>query len=103
MNSSTVYLIRNQNSIEFTKKRDEIYTNKYLRGNNGIPDGADIDEMLPASAPNQYFNMEHNNKHYNLQRNGNISTTKKLISFNIDVTFCYMTKGVLYLFQYTRR
>ena len=36
-----------------------------------------IDNMLPASALNQYFNTEYNNYHHNLQKNGTISTSYK--------------------------
>ena len=36
-------------------------TKRYLRGNNVLPDGVDFDDMLPASAPNQYSDMEYNN------------------------------------------
>ena len=72
MNSYTGSVINNQNSIDYTNKRDEISTNKYLRENTGLPDGVDIDDMLPASAPTQYFNTEYNNEHHNLQINDNI-------------------------------
>ena len=57
MNSSTGYEPKNQNSIDYTKIRDEISTNIYLRENNGLPDGVDIGDMLPASAPNHYVNI----------------------------------------------
>ena len=62
MNSSTGSVIRNQNSIYYTNKRDEMSTNKYLRENNGLPNSVDIDDILPVSAPNQYVNMEYNNE-----------------------------------------
>ena len=58
MNISTGSVINNKNSIDYENKRDEISTNKYLRGNNGLPYGIEIDDMLPASATNQYVNME---------------------------------------------
>ena len=77
MNISTRSEINNHNSIDYTKKRYEISTNIYLRENNGLSDGVDIDYMLPASTLNQYFNMEYNNGHHNLQSNGKISTPKK--------------------------
>ena len=48
MNSSTVTFINNHNSIGYTNKRDEISTNRHLRSKNGLPDGVDIDDMLPA-------------------------------------------------------
>ena len=32
--------------------------------------------MLPASAPNQYANMEYNNEHHNLHSNGKILALK---------------------------
>ena len=74
MNSSTRSIIRNQNSIDYKNDRYEISTNKYWRLYNGSPDGGYIDDILPASAPNKYFNMEYNIKHHNLQSNGNILT-----------------------------
>ena len=61
MNSSTGSVIRNHNSIDYTKKRDETSTNKYLREKYWFPDGVDIDDMLPSSAPNKYVKMEYNN------------------------------------------
>ena len=75
MNSSNWYVIINHTSVDYTKKRDEISTNKYLRGNNGLLDVIDTDDMLLASVPNQYFNMEYNNEHHKLESNGNISTS----------------------------
>ena len=77
MNSPTGSIINNHNIIDFKNKRDKFSTNIYLRENNGLPDGVDIDYMLPASTLNQYFNMEYNNGHHNLQSNGKISTPKK--------------------------
>ena len=41
----------------------------------GLPDGVGIDNMLPASAVNQYLNIEYNNGNHNLQINGYISTS----------------------------
>ena len=58
MNSSTWYIINNHNYIDHNNKRDEISTNRYLRENNALQDGVDIDDMLPASALNQYVNTE---------------------------------------------
>ena len=58
INSSTGSVIRNNNSIEYKNKIDEISTRKDLMGNNGLTDGVDIDNMLPECAPNQYVNME---------------------------------------------
>ena len=75
INISTVSGERNHNSIDYTDKRDEISTNKYLRGNNGLTDGIDIDDILPASALNKYANTEYNNEHHNLQSNVNFSTS----------------------------
>ena len=49
MNISTGFVIRYQNYIGYTNKGDEFYINKYLRDNNGLPDGVDIDDTLPAS------------------------------------------------------
>ena len=66
MNSSTGYFIRNQNSIDYTKKIDRISTNKYLRENIGLLDGVNIDDMLPVSATNKYVNKEYNNEIHNL-------------------------------------
>ena len=43
------------------QKRDEISENRYLRKNNGSPDGVDSDDMLPESARNQYWSIEYNN------------------------------------------
>ena len=40
--------------------------------NSELPDGIVVDVMLPASALNQYYNMEYNNEHHNLFSNGNI-------------------------------
>ena len=75
MYSSTGSMIKNHNSIDYTNKIDVISTNKYLRENIGLPDGVYIDDMFPPSAPIQYVNMEYNNKHHNLQINGEISTS----------------------------
>ena len=61
MNISTGSVINNQNSIDYANKRDEISTNIYLRGKNGLPDGVEIDDLLPASTLNQYVNTEYNN------------------------------------------
>ena len=36
MNNSTVSVINNHNSVDYTHKRDEISSNIYLRGNNGL-------------------------------------------------------------------
>ena len=66
MNSSTGYFIRNQNSIDYTKKIDRISTNKYLRENIGLLDGVNNDDMLPVSATNKYVNKEYNHEIYNL-------------------------------------
>ena len=51
MNSSTGSIIKSHNSIDYIK--NEISTSIDLRENNGLPDGVDIYDMLPASAPNQ--------------------------------------------------
>ena len=58
MNSSTGSESKNHNTIYYTKKRDEISNNRYLRENIALLDGVSIDDMLPASALNQYINME---------------------------------------------
>ena len=39
MNVSTRYIIKNHNSVDYTNKRDKILTNRFLRENNGLPDG----------------------------------------------------------------
>ena len=79
MDSYTGTESKNNNSIDHKKKRDKISTNRYLMENNGLLDGLGIAVMLPASILNQYSNMEYNND-------------KQLISFNIDITFCYIKK-----------
>ena len=73
MNSSTGSIIKSHNSIDYIK--NEISTSIDLRENNGLPDGVDIYDMLPASAPNQWVKKEYNNEHHNIQRNSNISTS----------------------------
>ena len=75
MKSYTRSESKNQDSIEYTKKRDEISTNICLLENNRLPDGIGIDYMLPAYALYQYVNMEYNNWHHNLQIDSNISTS----------------------------
>ena len=75
MNSSTGYGTKKHNPVGYTEKRYSISTNRYLREDNVLPDGVEIDGMLPASAPNQYAKMEYKNEHHNLQSNGNISTS----------------------------
>ena len=57
INSYTWSVINTHNSIDYTNKKDKISTNIYLKENNGLTDGVDIDDMLPVSAPNQYVNM----------------------------------------------
>ena len=57
MNSSTGYVSKNNNTIDYTKKIYEISTNIYLIENNGLPDGVGIDVMLAASTIIQYSNM----------------------------------------------
>ena len=54
MNIYTGYESKNSNSIDYTNKRDKISTQKIFKGNNGLPDGVVIYDMLPASALNQY-------------------------------------------------
>ena len=77
MNSSNGYFIDNQNLIDYINKIDDFSTNIYLKKNNGLPDVVDIDDMSPASALNQYCNMEYNNVYHNFQSNGNIYTSKR--------------------------
>ena len=74
MSGCTVYESKNHNPIEYNNKRDEISSNIYLRGNNGLPDGVCIDVILTPSALDQYVNIEYNNEYHNLHSNGNIST-----------------------------
>ena len=52
MNGSNVSESKNNNYINYKKKRDDISTNRYLMKNNGLPDGVGIDVMLPTSALN---------------------------------------------------
>ena len=66
MNSYTGYESKSHNSIDYTKKIDRISTNKYLRGNIGLLDGVNNDDMLPVSATNKYVNKEYNNEIHNL-------------------------------------
>ena len=40
--------------------------------NNGLLDGVVIDLMFPKSVLNSLVNMEYNNQHHKLHRNGNI-------------------------------
>ena len=75
MNSSTGSESNNNNSIDYTNKRGEISPNRCSMENNGLPDVVDIEVMLAASTLNQYTNMEYNNEHNNLLRNGNSSTS----------------------------
>ena len=77
INGSTGSESNNPNSVDYTKKRDEISTNRYLMENNGLQDYVGIDVILPAPALNQYYNIEYNNEHQNLLINGNISTSNK--------------------------
>ena len=53
MNSSTGYESKNQNSIDYTNKIDEISINRYLMENIGLPDGVGINDMLLESAIDQ--------------------------------------------------
>ena len=64
----------NHNPIDYKKKTDEIFTNRYLMENIGLAYGVGIDVMLSESAPNKYDNTEYNNGHHKLLRNGKIST-----------------------------
>ena len=72
MKSSTVSVIINHISIDYTNKIDGISTNMYLMENNGLPYGVDVDDVLPASAPNKYGNIKYNYENHILQVNGNI-------------------------------
>ena len=53
INSSTIYVINNHNSVDYTKKINKFSINIYLRGYNGLSGGVYIDDMLPAFASNQ--------------------------------------------------
>ena len=75
MNSFNGSIINNHNSIEYKNKRDEIAPNRHLRENNGLPDGVDIDDILPASVLNQCVNIKYNNKYCKFQINSNIPTS----------------------------
>ena len=44
--------------------------------NIGLPGGVGIDYVLPAYELNKYDNIEYNNEHHNLLRNGSIPTSK---------------------------
>ena len=86
MNSSTGNVINNHNLIDYTNKIYEISTNRYLRENNRLPDGVDIDDILPVSALNQYLNMEYNNEYHKISTSNNSSvstlTSPSVISNN---------------------
>ena len=75
MNGYTGSESNNHNSIDYTNTRDEISTNRYLMGKNGLPYAVGIEIMLHISALNQYANMEYNNEHHKLLINGNISSS----------------------------
>ena len=75
MNIFTGSVINNHNIIDLKQKRDKVSTNRYLRGDNGLPHGVDIDDISPVSALNHYVNMEYNNEYHNTQRKVNISTS----------------------------
>ena len=61
MNIVTVSVINNHKYVDYTQKIYEIYINRYLRGNNELPDCVDIYDMSPVSVHNQYSDMEYNN------------------------------------------
>ena len=61
MNSTTVSEAKNQNSVDYTQKRDDIARNISKMENTGLQDDDDIDVMLPSSTLHQYSNMEYNN------------------------------------------
>ena len=61
INISTGYESKNHNSVDYTKKRYEICTNRYLMENNVLSDGVGIYDMLPSFANNQYVNRWYNN------------------------------------------
>ena len=90
-NSYAGYVIKNNNIIDYTSKRDEFSTNIYLTGNNGLPDDADIDDRSPASAFNNYVNIEYKNVHPNLQINGNIYTSRNSSVSTLTSTYVKST------------
>ena len=48
VNSSIGYVTNNHDFIDYTKKIYEISTNRYFRGNNGLPDDIEIDDILTS-------------------------------------------------------
>ena len=58
MNGYTGYESNNHNYIDYTKKRYEIYTIRYVMENNGLLASIRIYIMVTASTLNQYVNME---------------------------------------------
>ena len=64
--------------MDYTKKRDEISTNRSEMENNGLQVGVDIDVMLPVYTLNKYDNIEYNNEQHNILMNCNISTSTNL-------------------------
>ena len=72
MNSLTGSESRNQNSIYYRKKIDEISPKRSEVENNVLQDGVVIYVILPVPTLNQYANMEYNNKHHNLVNNSEI-------------------------------
>ena len=62
MNSSNGSKSKNHNSIDYTNKRDEISTTRYLMENNRLTNSVGIGIMLTASTLNQYANMEYNDE-----------------------------------------
>ena len=77
MNSSTLSKSKNQDSINYTNKRDVNSTNMKLLENNGLPNVVGIGDILPESTLKPYVDTEYNNEHNNLQSNGDITTSKK--------------------------
>ena len=75
MNSHTLSEANNQNSIDYTKKRDGNVPNISEMEDTGLQDGVDIDVMIPASTLHQYANMEYNNDSHFPFMNGKRSTS----------------------------
>ena len=53
MKISTICDIMNHNYIYYIKEINYISTNKYVKEENGLLNGVEIDDMLPASTHNK--------------------------------------------------
>ena len=61
INSPTLSESKNNNSIDYTEKIDEIYFNRYEMKNIWLQDGVGIGVMVHASTMNQYSHIKYNN------------------------------------------